>query len=509
MLSLPLTVLLALAAAPQAAADATQAVAPFVGQEVGIVVHADLSRIDFLATIKRLAGPFAAEKDFQQGIGQATGVVDSLKKAGAKDAYVLIDPTDMPGLPLIVFTVTPGTDPQPLRDVLAGLIQSGHVGSPVEVIGKAVVTGSPDAVAHARTAKNPRRAELAEAFAATGNAPAQVLIIPTKTQRRALEEAVPTLPPPLGGGPITTLTQGMKWGALSMMTEPEPSLKLVVQASDATAAAALEKLAADSKKLSIELFRSQPQFADMIPAFEKIAPQVKDDQVVVEMSPRVLGDILIPPIQSAREAARRTQCVNNLKQIALAMHNYHSAREGRFPGAYIADKNSKPLLSWRVQILPFLDQNALYEQFHLDEPWDSAHNKALIAQMPKTYACPSGNPELAAQGKTPYLVPRGKGTIFPGAEGVKIQDITDGTSNTILVAEANDDASVIWTKPDDWEIGETVSVKNLQGHHPAGTNLAFADGSVRFVSVTLDPKVLKELLTRDGGEVIDQAEFTK
>src|SRR4051794_3818491 len=98
----------------------------------------------------------------------------------------------------------------------------------------------------------------------------------------------------------------------------------------------------------------------------------------------VLIALLVPAVQAAREAARRSQCVNNLKQIGLAMHNYNSAYDV-FPPAVITDPDGKPLLSWRVLLLPFLDEQALYEQFKLDEPWDSPNNKPLLSRMPKVF----------------------------------------------------------------------------------------------------------------------------
>jgi len=210
------------------------------------------------------------------------------------------------------------------------------------------------------------------------------------------------------------------------------------------------------------------------------------------------------PVRQFREAARRSQCVNNLKQIGLAMHNHLSAHNNAFPAAYVAAKDGKPLLSWRVQILPFLEEQELYDQFHLDEPWDGPHNKPLIARMPKAYACPSGSKALAAGGKTTYLTPRGPATIFPGAVGVKIQDVADGTSNTVLLVEAGDDLAVTWTKPDDWEVAPEFQTRGLFGHHPRGTNFGFADGSVRFLKETVSPKLLQAMTTRDGGEVLGE-----
>ena len=123
--------------------------------------------------------------------------------------------------------------------------------------------------------------------------------------------------------------------------------------------------------------------------------------------------LMLPAVSSSRSAARRMQSSNQLKQIALAMHNYAQANR-KFPPAYTSDKDGKPLLSWRVLILPFVEQDGLYKQFHLDEPWDSEHNKKLIANMPSTYKSPGS--KVSGEGKTNYLTVRGKNTIFPGKD---------------------------------------------------------------------------------------------
>jgi len=211
--------------------------------------------------------------------------------------------------------------------------------------------------------------------------------------------------------------------------------------------------------------------------------------------------LLLPAVQKAREAARRSQSINKLKQIGLAMHNYHDVTKA-FPAAANVDKNGKKLLSWRVHILPYIDQDALYRQFHLDEPWDSEHNKQFIKQIPVAYVQPS-HADLAKDGKTVYLVPTGKGLAFEGNEGMRLQDFTDGTSNTILAVESHRDAAVVWTKPDDLVVDLKAPLKNLKSAMDGGFHLLLCDGSVRFVSDAIDVNILKALFTRSGGEVIN------
>jgi hypothetical protein len=212
----------------------------------------------------------------------------------------------------------------------------------------------------------------------------------------------------------------------------------------------------------------------------------------------ILVALLVPAVQAAREAARRTQCVHNLKQIGLAMHNYNSAY-GCFPPAAITDARGKPLLSWRVAILPFLENQSLYRQFKLDEPWDSPRNKALLAQMPGVYRCPS-DPPVSDRSTTRYQVPTGPGTLFEGDEGTSIFAITDGTSNTLLVVEAAN--PVPWTKPEDVRAGQDQPPPALGSLHPGGVNALIADGSVRFLKKSVDPQVLRALTTKGGGEII-------
>src|SRR5439155_18841087 len=141
--------------------------------------------------------------------------------------------------------------------------------------------------------------------------------------------------------------------------------------------------------------------------------------------------LLAFPLQAGRTAAGRSQSVNYLRQIGLAMHNFHDVYS-HFPPQAIRSREGKPLLSWRVAILPYIEQDHLYKQFHLDEPWDSEHNKQLLARMPDIFRAssqPPGSTDTYYQGFT------GRGTIFERGREVRFADITDGMSNTILVIE--------------------------------------------------------------------------
>jgi prepilin-type processing-associated H-X9-DG protein len=200
-------------------------------------------------------------------------------------------------------------------------------------------------------------------------------------------------------------------------------------------------------------------------------------------------------------ASDRMMDANNLKQIGLALHNYHDVNAG-FPPAAVVGKKGKPLLSWRVAILPYIDEAELYKKFHLDEPWDSEHNTKVLADnpMPKVFLAPGGTAK-AGDKKTHYQVFTGNGAMFDVIEGSKIQSITDGTSNTLMVATAK--TPVEWTKPADLEFDPKGDPRDLLLFVNDVCNVAFADGSVRAMAKKTPVETFRAIITKAGGEVVD------
>ncbi len=185
------------------------------------------------------------------------------------------------------------------------------------------------------------------------------------------------------------------------------------------------------------------------------------------------------------------------------MYSYDQTH-GTLPPHAVYGKDGRPLLSWRVLLLPFLEQDALYKKFRLDEPWDSPHNLALLKEMPAEFACPSGAGR--ATGRTGYLVVVGPATEatsvntpFEPARGVDLREITDGTSNTALVFET--DRLVPWTRPDDLRWTKGQPPPGLTSPHGGGSHVLFADGSTRFLKVNLGNPILLAILTINGGEI--------
>jgi hypothetical protein len=204
-------------------------------------------------------------------------------------------------------------------------------------------------------------------------------------------------------------------------------------------------------------------------------------------------------VLSGGGASVRAQSSNNLKQMALAVHNYEAAH-GFLPPAATLGKKGKKLLSWRVAVLPYIEQDALYQKFKLDEPWDSEHNLKVFKDnpMPRVFAIP-GTKNLDEK-KTHYQTFVGNGAAFDPVAAIKFTDFTDGTSNTILFATAA--TAVEWTKPDDIEFDPKADVKKLLLVKDGVFLVAMGDGSVRAVTEKLSEQTLKALVTRNGGEVI-------
>jgi hypothetical protein len=183
-----------------------------------------------------------------------------------------------------------------------------------------------------------------------------------------------------------------------------------------------------------------------------------------------------------------------LQKIAgkLSANNYDW-----FPPTAIYDRHGKPLLSWRVRILPKLNERALYDQFHLDEPWDSEHNLPLVKKMPEIYL----NPKLGRLGgKTVFLLPTGKETMYYSDKGTRRTEIEDGTDRTIALVVADAEHAVTWTKPDDLPIDEANPARGLERWPDHFLMMALADAQIMLLPDNIEPNKLWWFFTRAGGE---------
>jgi hypothetical protein len=207
-------------------------------------------------------------------------------------------------------------------------------------------------------------------------------------------------------------------------------------------------------------------------------------------------------LSGARADAQRMQSVNHLKQIGLALHNYHSFKNGFPPPVLYGGKTGRVPYSWRVAILPYVEAQELYNQYNFDEPWDGPNNRRLIDHMPAVYGYPGTG---LKPGHTAYFVFTGPEAALGRSDKPRVSDITDGTANTILAVEAR--REVPWTSPDDIPFDLHAAPPELGGFTPYGFNALFGDGSVRLIKKTIAPTILKALITRAGGEILSTDSF--
>jgi prepilin-type processing-associated H-X9-DG protein len=356
-------------------------------------------------------------------------------------------------------------------------------------------------------------------------ASAVATLSPLREEILSMVGQLPPLPPPLHE--FTRLPEHLAAVHLQVAMGPEGGLRLELEGYDEASATAMTKMLDNAIQLGEQLIDAQiaaleqrgapatevagMQYArrmmghllsqiDRRQQGDRLVVDVKGEAAVTSATTGVLVALLLPAVQAAREAARRAQSSNNLKQIGLAFHNFHDVYN-KLPASTF-DKDGKPLLSWRVHILPFVEGIELYQKFHLDEPWDSPHNIKLVEQMPAAYQ----NPNLAEEnrtGKTVYLAPTGEAALFKaGKPAPGFRDITDGTSNTIMVVEARREKAVVWTKPDDLKLDPSKPLAGLEGARTGGFNALFCDGSVRLIANGIDAEVLRRLFNpRDGKPV--------
>jgi prepilin-type processing-associated H-X9-DG protein len=219
--------------------------------------------------------------------------------------------------------------------------------------------------------------------------------------------------------------------------------------------------------------------------------------------------VLLESINS--DPGKRATCQSNLMNINFGILNYMSVH-GHVPPAYIADKNGKPMHSWRVLILPYLDCQGLYDRYDFTEPWDGPHNRLLAKEMPKFYQCPTyrgGNPYA-----TNYVAVVGPETAWPGEKTVREQDISegDGTTNTLLVVELAD-SDICWMEPRDMRFQDAIAGINvdrkggISSNHGGGAGCAFADGHITFIHSGTPPEVIRALLTINGHEPLERGDY--
>ncbi|MSR56603.1 MAG: DUF1559 domain-containing protein [Planctomycetaceae bacterium] len=227
----------------------------------------------------------------------------------------------------------------------------------------------------------------------------------------------------------------------------------------------------------------------------------------------VLATLILPARQRERHGPRHA-CQSTIRNIVLALTNYCSGKSGVLPPPYIADASGRPMHSWRVLLLPYLDQGDLYAKYRFDEPWDGPNNSKLHSIVVKVFQCPDDQKGGTPSTNTSYCAVIGDETAWPEDRSISLDQISkgDGLTNTLLVVEVAN-SGIHWMEPRDLHLQQmspTINCKTGQGissRHPGVVNAAFANGRVKPLSEQLPAATIRALLTVRGGETIGDDDF--
>jgi hypothetical protein len=538
----------ALAQEPAGEADTARrdrviaAAAPYIDGETFAIAYFDLDTAWVDGTQKMIPTLLGAEGNkmaAHPGFAIARQMVKQLEDAGAEEMVVMMSLLDLhaSGGPVAIVTTSDPAKSHKVEELVKAFISFDKRNENVRAVslrdarGSVVVASQTilDRVQASKPVERPHLtlplSQLLEDNRSAGEA--GIVISMGNDARRVVRELFPQLPRPVEKLNGTLLADDLLYDSIAISSPPEWQINWHAQLRHADAARVLK----ESFEVGLEFGVNQipASEGEMAEAMRAVAREIKivqeDSQLSMtlahdnEMIGQIVENVLGRAIQDARNTARRNQQVNNFKQVALAMHNFESIQK-HFPAATaIVDKEGKPLLSWRVAILPVLEgDDHLFDKFRLDEPWDSEHNLKLAKQMPAVFADPR-HPELAAAGKTTCMLPvHSEGAFRPLAElgapaeatlrmkklflmkGPDFREITDGTSNTIMHIEVAPERAVVWTRPDDWEVDLNKPLEGLASPGRKEATATMFDGSAHTLDLSMDPAVLRGMLTRAGQE---------
>jgi hypothetical protein len=342
--------------------------------------------------------------------------------------------------------------------------------------------------------------------------PVQVLLVPPAHVRRTVRELMPQLPAEWGGGSSDVLTEGLVWAALGLDPLTLRGEMIIQSTSAQTAQAFVESLPGLWQGLYRALPRGDHALAPEL--FAKAISQISVSSQApgqVRLSLDAMGqtvevlDYLNTVAQSVSTVWGQQRIKTRLKRILYGMHYYHDQYQAFPPHAEARDTHGRSKLSWRVHLLPFLGQQELYKQFHLNEEWDSPHNRSLLEKMPRIYGQGifDGDPgRPIPTGYTTIVAPVGNGTVFGGDKVVSFRDMGDGVAQTVVLVEVKPELAVPWTAPQDYAFDPQAPASGMRCWPDGKLVVAFGDSSTYAISSRLKAEQYTGIFTYDGGERI-------
>ncbi|MDB5391333.1 MAG: hypothetical protein JWM11_6979 [Planctomycetaceae bacterium] len=492
-------------AAGRSAAATSEFLVPFLDDQVVFVARINVAKVDldrFLNLEDVVTG--SGRRSIQRLKPIANDLQKRFLAAGGTEIYLIYSVTSDKSGPL--FLIAPLSKNSQQADLAKILGEQFGRGTEVDSIriGEALVVGNRHIGRRfdAQRSKPNSRPEFAAGLVSAGDAALQVVFSPSKDQRRVLAELLPALPGELGSVTVAELLKAIAWIALTVDVSDQPRGRFIAETmspQDAT-------LASDflSKGLKfVAGIKTLPKSLQDALISGKLNSRTDGNQITMSLGAENQGvgslpAMLVDMTGEWWEELCRVHIRNNLKQLALAMHNFNDAHGQRFPPPASEATDGKPRLSWRVRILPYLDQVKLYERFHQDEPWNSEHNLQLLKEIPDVYKTLDQERD---SGQTTFLIPTNPGMMGGDPIGINSRDVKDGTSNSIMILQVDQARAVPWTKPQDFEVDLKEPWKGVISADGSGTWSVFIDGSVRYLSRKNDAENLLKYLTLSGGEI--------
>lgn len=499
-------------------ADSIDSVKRFIDQQTIAVLSLDLRKLDVDNTVEQVSGMLGITPDrVQRNKALLSAAAGNLLKRKVTQVHAIYSHPAMTNFPTLVVPLADATE----ADKVASLISHGSEVIPFSpqgswipntslakrAVGNLLLIGPAEELERLAKVQPVNRPEFTSAMRQPGAATLRIWASPPVDFKKVMAELHPRLPVELGGMPTSEVLQGMKWGGVKVDFPPGTQVKITLEASSPNDVVMYQKLwwsyLGLLKKWSEEEAPSKALMQMTHQFLAKAKWSNEGSTIQLELEKEQFAQVVVQ--YSAQFAKTATDQLNrsHLRQFVVAMHNYHGDFN-HLPNQAIVDKNGKPLLSWRVNLLPYLGQMPLYKEFKLDEPWDSDHNKKLLSKIPQIYKHPYAKD--VPEHHTLYQVFYSKKGVKPSAmiwETGKIDlgkvTLADGTSNTMLISDAAATA-VPWTKPEDLLFDVAGPMPKLGS--PGKDNLAtacFGDGSAYKFRIDGKSKLLQQMIGYNDG----------
>lgn len=498
---------------------------PLITERVVAVAYADLSKTDVAGLSREIERRLAEPLGFDlPDMNEAHQKIQELRELGLSRIYLTFRLSDIQaGFPLIVMRVEQNKDPKAALKFLETEFQLPLSEIEFKIRDSTIYLGAAGQLDRLLDEKPEKKRDLSSGFEAIDEASVGLLIFGDSDSRRVVRELLGNFEFPLNklaaarGQPEMPvefpkisgelIADEVNWMATRIDVSQQASLKFAFDAKTDAAASAVNEFLSGTISSLLRIAESEipKEIIEFAAAYLK--PKLVGRRSVIELNLQQFDNVaalLLPGVKAMRSTAQRTTERNRLRQLALGMLNYESVH-GHFPDPAGSQVDGTPGLSWRVHILPILDEGELYDKFNLDEAWDSEHNLALIDQMPDAFKSPLA--KGVEDNKTIFQIPISATSAFRPGEELKITDVSDGTSNTLLIVTTAPTKAVIWTKPQDWNVDAKNPWKGLAREERDVIQAVRIDASTFVLPKTLSSENLQALITRDGEEVIPRHEL--